>query len=266
VPCTWRTCPAGTYNSVHTYNSHSFCGAQQCRPCPAGTYQPTSHVGTTACQACPANNDGSPGVQTNAGTSCDSITPGGAGSHDPIDHTHGGQHPTGYKCEHMKCFIELGRHGEIVLRSHHHRLEFPTANWTTVAKKHHCKVYHPADLRPPYCACTCFDESPVATANDFPHDVPSANISNWVDGLWPERTPVTNGDGTCTDSYKNEVCHSGCNSIADVAKPECKDCLKCGLAPCFDKCYPPHCYSVKDAHRAECHACAVCMNYVGMGS
>ena len=150
VPCTWRTCPAGTFNAVHTYNSHSFCGSQQCRPCPAGTYQAQSSVGATSCTPCPNG-----GKQTDGGKSCDTVV--AESSAHTIDHTHGGTVANGKKCEHMKCFIEIGRHGQVVLRSHHHHLEFPKKDWAQVQKKHHCKVYHPSGLRPAYCECTCYD-------------------------------------------------------------------------------------------------------------
>eukprot|EP00937_MAST-01D_sp_MAST-1D-sp2_P002674 g2674.t1 len=142
VPCEWRKCPAGTYNTVRTYNTHAFCGSQQCRPCPENTYQAADTVGATSCQACPG---GSPD-----GITCPSNAP--AVVHKP-------HHLVGEKaCQHMKCFIEMGRHGEITLRSHHHRKEYPKSQWDQVRRKHHCKIYHPQDLKPAYCACTCTDE------------------------------------------------------------------------------------------------------------
>jgi len=186
VPCFWKTCPAGTYNSAHSYNDQSFCGSQQCRPCPPGTYQATSHVGTTSCTACPAHGNGSPGVQTNEGKSCDTLNATHLPSYDPVDHTHGGKIPTGYKCKHTKCFLEMGRHGEVVLRSHHHRKEYPQSNWTTLTKRHHCKVYHPAGLRPAYCECTCYDEDPLPAMSQWPHNVPNANVTGFANGVWPD--------------------------------------------------------------------------------
>jgi hypothetical protein len=143
IACTWSECAAGTYNSVRTYNTHAFCGSQQCLPCPAGLYMPTATTGETSCHACPQ------GKTSTDGKTCGGELPLPDAPVDSVHNILNPAHPSEKLCSHTKCFIEMGRHGQITLRSHHHTAE---AHGTSVR----CSIVHPANLQPAFCRCSCF--------------------------------------------------------------------------------------------------------------